>query len=167
MHLLLHAANILNQKGIQVNILIIGNGEDEECLKDISRQYNLNTWFYGPSYDEEINAQLLAQSDLCVSPGNVGLTAIHSMMFGTPVITHSNFANQGPEFEAIISDKTGAFFEEEDVQSLADTISNWLNSKSDRAAIRQACYAEIDNNWNPDFQIRIIEKNISHILKKK
>ena len=49
-------------------------------------------WFYGACYDESKLGELIFNADLCVSPGNVGLTAVHSMGYGTPVITHNNFA---------------------------------------------------------------------------
>ncbi len=66
-------------------------------------------WLYGACYDEEIIGELIFNAQLCVSPGNVGLTAMHSLVYGTPVITHNNFSNQSPEFEAIIDGKTGSF----------------------------------------------------------
>ena len=49
-------------------------------------------------------------SDLTVSPGNIGLTAIHSLSYGTPVCSHSNFNNQMPESEAIINFEKWFFF---------------------------------------------------------
>jgi glycosyltransferase involved in cell wall biosynthesis len=42
--------------------------------------------FYGESYNERELAPLIALADVCVSPGNVGLTAIHALTYGTPVI---------------------------------------------------------------------------------
>ena len=44
-----------------------------------------------------------------VSPGNVGLTAIHSLSYGTPVLTHNNFNNQMPEVESIQPGFNGYF----------------------------------------------------------
>ncbi len=66
--------------------------------------------FFGASYDEELNYRLIACSDCCISPGEVGLTAIHSLMYGTPVITHNNFDQQMPEYEAIIPKYNGDYF---------------------------------------------------------
>ena len=106
-------------------------------------------------YDEKVNAELVYHADLCVSPGNVGLTAIHSMMFGTPVITHNNFAYQMPEFEAIRSSGTGDFFEQGSIDSLALSIGNWFVNKSGkRLEVRNACFKEIDEQWNPYFQMK-------------
>lgn len=55
------------------------------------------------------NAEFIYNADLCVSPGNVGLTAMHSLVFGCPVITHNCFEWQMPEFEAIQPGITGDF----------------------------------------------------------
>ena len=80
------------------------------------------------------------------------------MMFGCPVITHDCFKKQMPEFEAIQKDVTGDFFKNDNVESLANTISNWFKTKLDkREDIRKHCFSEIDNNWNPHCQLNIIK----------
>ena len=98
---------------------------------------------------------------MCVSPGNVGLTAIHAMMFGTPVITHNDFPYQGPEFEAIKSGVTGDFFSKGDVDSMKMVIIKWFKEHENREAVRMSCYSEIDENWNPHIQVRIISNVIN------
>ena len=62
------------------------------------------------AYDENEIGDLIYNADLCVSPGNVGLTAIHTLTYGTPVLSHANFPNQMPEFEAIDKDFTSFLF---------------------------------------------------------
>ena len=159
--MLVEAISSLKNKGEDYNLVFVGDGVEGENLKkqvqklDISKQ----VWFYGACYDERTNAELIFNADLCVAPGNVGLTAMHTMVFGTPVISHNNFPWQMPEFEAIQSGKTGDFFEYQNQQSLVDTISKWFASKKDcRDEVRQACYHEIDTQWNPEFQIEVYKK---------
>ena len=96
---------------------------------------------------------MISNADLCISPGNVGLTAIHSMMFGTPVITHKDFPMQMPEFEAIIPGITGNFFERDNVQSLTLAITNWFEKAPNRDVVRLECYKMIDEKYNPYVQI--------------
>ena len=57
-------------------------------------------------------------SDLCVIPGNVGLSAMHAFSVGLPVISHDNFDIQMPEFEAIIDSKTGSFYKHGNIEDL-------------------------------------------------
>lgn len=162
---IIEAMAILKERGEYYNLVLIGAGEDEALLRQLVNKYGLedNVWFYGPCFDEEVNAELVYNSDLCVAPGNVGLTAMHTLMFGCPVLTHDNFPWQMPEFESVKPNQTGAFFKYDDIQSLADSISLWFsNHSSEREKIRRLCYKEIDDQWNPNYQKGII----NNALKK-
>lgn len=153
----------LKSLGLVYNLTIIGTGEKEASLKELTEKIGLNktTWFYGPCYNESLLAELIFNADLCVSPGNVGLTAIHSMTFGTPVITHNNFSKQGPEFEAIKEGVTGAFYTYNNAISLANTIQNWISTQKNRIEIRNKCYKVIDEKWNPYYQIEVIKSTLN------
>lgn len=157
--LLLKAVAMLKDRGELYNITIIGDGCVRKELDNLAIEYCLDgvTWFYGACYDESVNAEFVFNADLCVSPGNVGLTAIHSMMFGTPVLTHNDFPHQGPEFEAIIEGKTGSYFQNGDINSLSNCISAWFaNNQRSREEVRKACMTEIDEKWNPGYQMRVL-----------
>lgn len=160
LEMIIKAACILRRKGLYINITFVGEGEAKEKIERLAYENEIECWFYGACYDEELNAQLLASADICVSPGNVGLTAIHSLMYGTPVITHNNFSNQGPEFESIKEGLTGKFFKENDIDSLAKTMEEWLLMHDSREIVRHQCYAEIDSFWNPEYQLKIFSKVI-------
>ena len=163
MDMLLKAVALLANQGKSFNIVLIGDGEGRLPLEQLAKDLGLSEqiWFYGACYDEKINAELIYNSDMCVVPGDIGLTAMHAMMFGTPCITHDYYPNQGPEFEAIQEGITGSFFKHNDISSLANCISRWFALKTDeREDVRQACYKEIDDNWNPHKQIEIIKKVI-------
>jgi len=158
--ILIKAVHEVNKKSKRCNLLIIGSGSEEQNLKSLAVELltESNYHFYGPCYEEKKIGKLLANSELCVSPGNIGLTAIHSLSYGTPVCSHSNFDNQMPESEAIIEYKTGILFRENDSHDLANEIDNWLNLKIDRNEIRKNCYSVIDNYYNPYIQIEIFRK---------
>lgn len=158
--MILEADNIAKLQGKTFNVIFIGNGEDKIHLQELSEQYGLkiNVWFFGACYEESKLSNLLFNADLCVSPGNIGLTAIHAMVYGCPVITHNNFGHHGPEYEAIHEGITGSFFKENDIQDLANKIITWLNNGFDRDEIRHNCYNEIDESWNPKYQIEIIKR---------
>lgn len=159
LELVLDAMVILKTKNINVNFTIIGGGEkDYDFLKEIEiRNLANNVWLFGESYDEQLNGQFLFDADVCVSPGNIGLTAIHSLMFNTPVITHDNFKYQGPEFESIGHHINGAFFSMDNVNDLAEKIIWVLKSNLTN------CSSVVDNVWNPDNQIEIMKKALVKI----
>lgn len=161
--LLLQSVALLKNKGKLYNVVFVGDGEDENNLKNTAKSLKIDNsvWFYGACYDEEENARLIFNADACVVPGDIGLTAIHSQMFGCPVFTHNFLPSQGPEFESIKEGITGSFFERDNVISLSNTISNWFENHTNREKIREACYKEIDTQWTPMFQMDVLNKVIS------
>lgn len=157
LNMIIEALAELKKSGVFMNATFIGDGEEKQRLEKLAEELGVreNVWFYGACYDEKENANLIYNADMCVSPGNVGLTAMHALMFGCPVITHNNFARQMPEFEAVREGETGAFFEYGNIKSLSETILKWSEKFSDRAKIRQNCFGEIDARWNPNYQMKI------------
>lgn len=162
---LLEAIAILRENNRFYNVVLVGDGEDKSKLEEMAVRLGIKeqVWFYGACYDEALNAELIYNSDMCVVPGDIGLTAIHAMTFGVPVVSHDYFPNQGPEFEVIKAGVTGEFFKHNDVQSLSDTIDQWFSvHKNDREEVREKCYAEIDSEWTPQYQINVIKKAIGY-----
>ena len=159
---ILKAVALLKEQGQLFNVTFIGDGTERSKLESLTKELGLekSVWFYGACYDEKQIAEFLYNADLCVSPGNVGLTAMHAMTFGCPVISHDNFPMQMPEFEAIEQGKTGAFFKENDVDGLAEAINNWINTCNDRESVRKACYKVIDEKYNPHVQLETLRKTI-------
>ena len=159
--LLVNAVNNLKNKDIIINVVIVGDGEEKERLEQMVSDFDLKKqfWFYGACYDEYTNAELIYNSDLCVVPGDIGLTAIHAMTYGVPVISHDCFPSQGPEIEIIEPGVTGKLFKYDDVLSLTAAIHDWLIMKGpDRNHIREACYSVIENHWNPYYQLTVLKK---------
>jgi len=158
----LKAVALLKEQGLFFNVTFIGDGTEKQKLESLANELGLinNVWFYGACYDEKRIAEFLYNADLCVSPGNVGLTAMHAMTFGCPVISHDNFPLQMPEFEAIEVGKTGDFFKENDIASLAEAIKRWQSNCGNREDVRKACYDVIDNKYNPHVQIETLRKTI-------
>lgn len=150
-----------------VNFTFIGDGEMRLSLSDMVLNTNLSdhVWFFGDCYDEDKISELIFNADLCVSPGNIGLTAMHSMVYGTPVLTHNNYSKQVPEFEAIIDGQNGCFFEFNSFISLAGKIKQWLEySSQNREGIRECCYQVIDNKYNPHIQVNIFKQVLSKYI---
>lgn len=149
----------LNAKGNKVNFIFIGDGPEKLTLEQmvVDKSLEKQISFYGACHDEHKLGRMLYSADFCVSPGNVGLTAMHSLTYGTPVITHNNFPLQMPEFEAIQSGITGDFFEYGSLQSLIETVEKWA-SLTDAARVNVSLNAirVIDELYNPTNQAELI-----------
>lgn len=162
LNMLVNAIATLMKKGHHYNVVFVGDGTERGALEKLVDENGLSNafWFYGECYDEGENAKLVYNADLCVAPGNIGLTAMHSLMFGCPAVSHDNFSMQMPEFEAITPGITGDFYQYGSTDGLSETISNWFeNHQKDRDTVREACYKVIDTDWNPYYQMEVIRKN--------
>lgn len=160
LNLLFDSMCILKLKGTYCNLVIVGNDNENVNLESYAFENNLlaNLWFYGPCYEEEKIGELIYNAEVCVSPGNVGLTAMHSFVYGTPLITHSNFEKQGPEFEVIIPGENGDFFEDGNAEDLSEKISHWIDlDYQKRENVRISTYKIIDERYNPYYQIKVLK----------
>ncbi len=165
LELLIDAAKFINIDNAKFNLLIIGGGSFFDELKQKAKAGIENEWvyFFGPLYEESRLGEYIAISDLCVSPGNVGLTAVHSLALGTPVCTHGNLDNQMPEAESIRQGYNGFYFEEHNIESLVNGIENWFGSGVDRNLIRSRCYEVVDKFYNPYYQLTVIDRAINQL----
>ncbi len=88
---------------------------------------------------------------------------MHSLMYGTPVISNNDFVSQMPEVEAVVPGFTGDFFETNDASSLAMVIMDFRSRFPDRRKTRKYCFDMIDGIYNPEKQIEILLMAINGI----
>jgi glycosyltransferase involved in cell wall biosynthesis len=152
---LLRAVGKLRDTGHHCNVLLVGDGEERPTLEQMTRELNLPVHFYGACYDEQVLARLIMAADVTVAPGMVGLTAMQSLAYGTPVITHDNPYAQSPEFEAIIPGVNGDLFKHGDLDSLGEVIRRWT-CRPKSPELERNCYRMIDRFYNPSVQTHLI-----------
>ena len=135
-------------------LAIVGAGPERAALEEQTCALGLadHVRFLGELYAEEVLGELFATADLCVSPGNVGLTAMHALVYGTPVATHSAAAYQGPEAEVISHLYNGVLFQRGSVEDLARQIRAWFVLDLARSEIRRRCHDLVDRYYQPDLQ---------------
>jgi 1,2-diacylglycerol 3-alpha-glucosyltransferase len=158
--LLLEAAVELKRNGSIVNILLVGDGPEKEALRLLASEKELTVCFYGECYDEKELALLIKASTVTVSPGAIGLAAIHSLVYGTPVVTHSDPSIQFPEWEAIVPGVNGTLYTLGDSVDLAKAISTWLRPTLPTEENRQAISRTLDWRFHPAYQRRVLDAAI-------
>jgi glycosyltransferase involved in cell wall biosynthesis len=154
--MLLDAVAKLRERGRPVNVAIIGDGPERAALQAHAERLGLKVAFLGACYDEARIGEVLLASNACVAPGQVGLTAMHALAFGVPVVSHGDPSKQMPEFESIVPGSTGSLFQEGNLESLATAIEPWIRTSVIEPATRDACRTMIDRFWNPAFQTEVI-----------
>lgn len=157
--MLLQAQKKLIDSSNPINVFILGDGPESDNLKVLAEKLHINNevHFYGACYDEQLIADFYYNADVCVSPGNVGLTGIHAMTYGCPVISNDNFCEQMPEFEVIVNGETGCFYEQNNIEDLGVKIEKIL--ELDKKELRDNCFKVIDSKFNTRYQIEVF-KNI-------
>lgn len=155
--LLIDALHSLGRANHPVALILVGDGPERAALQSQAARLGVRVHFEGACYDEHRIAELISASTVTVAPGKVGLTAMHSMVYGVPVITHSDADDQMPEWEAIIPGVTGALFARDSVEGLEAAIREWTRDPWPSEPTRRACESIIDRFWNPHVQRRLIE----------
>lgn len=148
----------INQYSKHFNLLIIGEGPELNNLKQLVHQKGLKKFvlFTGALYGNKVYEYLLA-SDLCVIPGNVGLSAMHALSAGVPVISHNNFNIQMPEYEAIIDGITGSFYEHNNIDDLVLKIHLWAFNRDKLLDSSECCKEVVEKKFHVNYQIKVIK----------
>ncbi|MBV1929880.1 MAG: glycosyltransferase [Gammaproteobacteria bacterium] len=104
-----------------VKVRVIGGGEDVylECLK---RRFQCAI-FYGGVFGREEQLEIAKNCMLGAYGGDAGLSVVHYMAFGLPVLVHSSAGlHMGPEPTYVKDDVNGLMFERNNPASLAEKI---------------------------------------------
>lgn len=158
--ILIQAVAELNRaSGHSYPVVLVGAGPEREALLAQADRLKVDLIMTGETYDETLIGSIIYHSRAVVSPGKVGLSAIHGLAFGTPVITHDDFDTQGPEHAAINPGQTGAYFRKNDVKDLTRVLTEWV-SRPHSEDERAACRAIVKTVYNPKNQARLIRQPI-------
>ena len=152
----------MKDDGQCVSVMLVGDGENRKDLELLCHELGVHAQihFYGACHDEKKLAQIFHSADLVICPGDIGLLAMHALMYGVPVVTHDNMDLHKPEVEAIMPGVSGDFFAYDDSQSLANCVLDWFESHPDKSVNREQCYAVIDEKYNPKHQKRSIDQAV-------
>ena len=157
LELLVDALLILKEQyDLSPRVLIVGAGPEQASLSSKCSRCSLNVHFCGPIYSEQELGALFINAVCVVSPGKVGLLAMHALAYGAIVVTHDNLDNQMPEFEALQLGVTGEVFREGDARSLAVILENVL-ARHEQRRFSNVAIAEIEAKYTPQKQRSVIE----------
>ena len=154
---LIRALGLLRRAGKHANLLVVGNGPEQTALTALAENEGIHAAFVGACYDERRLAALFSCSNVTVSPGNIGLTCMHSLAYGVPVVTHDIPEEQGPEWEAIVPGVTGGLFRQGSVESLAAAIAAWIDTPLLDPVARRRCIESIRTKYHPAVQRQLID----------
>lgn len=160
--LLIEAASVLQGRSVRVGVMIVGDGPELAGLVDLAGSLDVDLRCVRAVYSEANLGNVYMHLDITVVPGAIGLTAVQSLMHGTPVVTHSNPWAQGPEWESVVPGVTGELFTEGNVEGLADAIERVLaNLNRDRREVEKACRREAAEKWSVERQLELVMRALN------
>ncbi len=134
---------------LKAHLTVIGTGPDHQKLR---RMAGANVTFLTGVGDEDIADDFrAAEAFIFPNVDDFGITAVEAMAAGTPVIAF----NGGGARDYVIPGKTGAFFNRQTVDSLAQVMSRFKSSQFSNERIRR--YAE-------NFSVPIFQKKMSQFV---
>lgn len=156
--LLIEALALLREQGLPTNLLVVGDGPAKASLEEAARRRRISARFIGSVYNEKVLVRWFTAARVTASPGDIGLAAIHSMAYGTPVVSHSDADSQMPEFEAIVPGVTGGLFERGSATDLARALREWIDRDPLTPAEHSRCKEPVKRFYNPQYQRHVIER---------
>jgi glycosyltransferase involved in cell wall biosynthesis len=153
--MLLEAAGILAQRGRRVHIVLVGDGSERAKLEGLAKSAGISDYihFLGASYDEAYLGLVLGASDLAVIPSYAGLSVVHALAFGTPVLLNDRIEEHGPEWEAVVEGKTGFFYRYGDVNDLAAKMEKAIFPVPAKHKMAETCKNVVAEKYNPHRQV--------------
>lgn len=148
--LLVDAAHVLRNRGVDVHLLFGGDGPARAHLEEATSRLGVPALFTGEVYGEPAVRGIYELLDVTVVPAAVGLTAIQSLAHGVPVVSDNSAYTQMPEWEAIIPGETGDVYQPGDVNGLADAIERVIDrTTSSPSETADRCRREVALHWSP------------------
>jgi glycosyltransferase involved in cell wall biosynthesis len=147
---LLHA--LANPMLNDFTLHVIGSGTTISSHKAYASQLGIQNrvkW-HGTLHEETLIAEIVNNSSLFVYPGAVGLSLIHAMAYGLPVIVHSNVLGHMPEINATVEPLNCIYFKERDSDSLAHAILTLYKNESLRVTMSNNNKVTTLHSYNTD-----------------
>ncbi len=120
-------ARALPRLSSDTRLIVTGDGPERSNLVALTRELGVSqsVEFVGEKTREEDLAPIFARGAVCVSPGYIGLSAIHSLAYGVPLLVADNEPHS-PEIEAFVPKENGEYFAANDPNSLANRLVEML-----------------------------------------
>jgi L-malate glycosyltransferase len=147
---LVHALHLVAQQGKTVHLVLVGDGSERQTLESLVKELSVTSLvhFLGATYDESRLGLVLSASDLAVVPSGAGLSVMHALGYGTPVLLHDKVEEHFPEWEAVKEGETGWFYRYNDLSDCAEKIIDALFPFPQKPAMAAACRSMITSRYN-------------------
>ncbi|MDC0585299.1 glycosyltransferase [Planctomycetota bacterium] len=152
-----------------MNTIIVGDGPLETPLRAHAASLGVadRVHFKPGVYDEHDLAPLFALADLFVYPKNVGLSLIHALAYGVPVLTGDDLASHNPEVYALEDGVNGALFRHGDAADLAEKIQALFGAPDALARMSRAAREGVHRDFPMERMVDGLEQAIRYAASQR
>lgn len=164
---LIRAAERLRATRPGLKAVIVGKGEDEPRLKELTNELGMtdSVVFPGAIYDEMELAPWFLSADVFCYPANVGLSLMHAFGYGLPVVTSDRIESQNPEIEALEDGVNGALYPHCDAEALAKTLARLIDDPALARRMGEAGLESVLTRYNIPTMVDGMEGAIRHVVR--
>lgn len=146
-------------------LTIVGDGPEYASLADLAQRVGLGDHieFVGSNYQQELLAPLFNSAWVSVSPGYVGLSAIHSLAYGLPMIVAENEPHS-PEVAALSEGTNCLFFSSDDSEALANRLVELICDQERWDRMSEASSRTIREKFNLSVMTQAFEQAVAYAL---
>ena len=152
----------------ELTTVVIGKGPDKERLEGIARRLGIESRvrFPGPVYGEPQIAPWYLSSQVFVYPVNIGLSAMHALGYGVPIVTSDDIASHNPEIEAVEDGVNAMLYKDGDVDAMADAIRALTGDREKQHAFSEAARKTVIERFNVPKMVDGLEAAIRHAYER-
>ena len=105
-------------------------------------------------------------SDGFLYPGYIGLSLVHALWYGLPVITHDNLLRHAPEFTILKDQHNSIKYKEFDAVDLSEKMTNLVADRGKLMKMKNNAYGSVSKNWTFKNMINNYDHAIKNLLTK-
>ena len=144
-------------------LTIIGEGPEGERLKNLAAQLAISgqVEFVGSLYEQAQLASYFNAAWVSVSPGYVGLSAIHSLAYGLPMLV-ADKEPHSPEITAIEDGVNSVFFASDDPEALSKALVALAGDPARQERMRLAARQSIPQRFSIHQMVEAFEEAVHY-----
>ena len=148
-------------------LTIIGDGSERTNLEHLAVQLGVadRVEFTGAIYQQDLLAPWFNSALVSVSPGCVGLSAIHSLAYGVPMIAAQSEPH-GPEVAVLKDGMNTLFFPSDNPEELAQRLLNLANDREQWQQMAQAARRTVQERFSLSVMVHAFEQAVQYVQTK-
>lgn len=149
----------------EILLTLIGDGPQRRDLERLAKELGIaeRVQFLGAVYDQAALAPYFNSALVSVSPGCVGLSAIHSLAYGVPMIVADDEPH-GPERTALADEVNMRLFRSDEVESLATVLIGMLEDDDLLWEMSEAAREVVREQFGLPAMVRAFEQAVRYAV---